>query len=260
MNWLAHHKTSPNVRLRLFAFPFGGGAASVFRSWSTEFSSEIEICPVQLPGRETRVSEKPITRMSQMVQELVPAINSYADLPFAFFGHSMGALIAYEIACNPELRRNNLIHIFVSSCRAPQDMPRGLRRHGLSDDQLIAEMRRLGAPDEVLCNSELLRYLLPVMRADFQLVDTYQYQPSPRLTCPVSAFVGETDSEVSERDLCAWRQHTTSDFSTKTFAGNHFYIANDPRPVIRAICLYLTPVIGPTAVVGKPSSAGNVGT
>src|SRR5947209_367671 len=231
MEWLAYHTKKSFARLRLFAFPFGGGSASVFRNWSSAFPDQIEVCPVQLPGREGRGGEKPFTNMSQMLQALVPIVNSYADLPFAFFGHSMGALIAFELGRHPRLQRKNLVHVFVSSCRAPHDMPRGLRRHQLSEQELTSEMRRLGTPEEALNSPEILEYLMPIMRADFQLVDTYEYMAGDLLCCPVSAFAGQTDAEVHEEHLVEWKRYTTSPFRSERFAGNHFYIAGDIRPV-----------------------------
>jgi len=225
MTWFLRPVRSPAARLRLFTFPYGGGGASIFRDWPGYFCAEVEVCPARLPGRETRICEKPFTRMANLIPELAVAVERYADLPFALFGHSMGALIAFELSRNLSIRASNLLqHVFVSSCRAPQKMPRDLRRHTLPDLELIAEMRRLGAPTEVLQNADLMTCLLPTMRADFELVDTYRYEPGPRMPCRVSAFAGVADPEVNAFDLAAWAACTESEMHVTTFPGDHFYI------------------------------------
>ena len=224
MDWIAHHVAKPKARLRLFAFPYGGGGASIFREWSKALPDEIEVCPVQLPGREDRSREKPFTKMSSLIHELATALCSFADLPFAFFGHSMGALIAFELARQLGSIRERLSHVFVSSCRAPHTFTGSLGRHLLSDPQLVDEMRRLGTPEQLLQNTELLTYVLPVMRADFELVDTYSYTPGLPLHCGLSAYGAAADVEVSTNDLMSWSQYTEARFHVRIFQGNHFYL------------------------------------
>jgi len=241
VGWIAHHVAKPKARLRLFTFPYGGGGASIFKEWSNALPDEIEVCPVQLPGREDRSRETPCTKMSSLIHELTTALTSFADLPFAFFGHSMGALIAFELARQLGSIRGRLLHVFVSSCRAAHTFTGGLGRHLLSDSQLVHEMRRLGTPEQVLHNNDLLSYVLPVMRADFELVDTYSYTPGLPLHCELSAYGAAADVEVSTDDLLSWSQHTDAGFHVRVFEGNHFYLRTRVPSLIAAI---LTDMVG----------------
>lgn len=226
--WIKTFGSSRSAALRLFCFPYAGGAASVFRNWPQRFGDRVEICAVQLPGRENRLKEPRFTDLYALAERIA---GEFAPLlpakPFALFGHSMGALLAFEVA--RELRRRHLpmpVRLFASAASPPQigdraDPP----RHTLPDDALIAELRRLGGtPDELLEHEELLRLLLPILRADFSVVDTYRYRHEEPLDVPLSAFGGTGDRGVPEERLEGWRLQTRAAFTARMFPGNHFFL------------------------------------
>lgn len=235
--WLANRREVPGSRLRLFCFPFGGGGASVFSSWQKGVPANIEICPVQPPGRENRLSEAPITRMPQMVLQLVEVLAPYLNLPFALYGHSVGALICFELA--RQLRRQGLRSpqwLFVSGHPSP-DLPRRRPKVShLARPELIKALREhFEVAPELLDNQDLLDFILPTLRADYELVETYAYQEEPPFEFPVSVFGGSRDPEAKEDEILAWRKHTTGPFRTKILEGNHMFINNAREALVGEI-------------------------
>lgn len=227
--WLAYSEPHPHAMLRVFCLPFAGGGASVYRTWMRRFPSEVDVCAVQIPGRETRLKEPPYHSVDPLAKALAAGLAPFFNLPFVIFGHSMGALIGFEL-CR-ELRRQGRplpLHLFASGCRAPQVPMSGTPRHSLSDDEFMEELRHLsGTPEAVLQNAELMRFLLPTLRADFAIHDTYAYTPEPPLDCSLSAFGGQQDPDVTLPDLEAWQEQTAGDFSLRMFPGNHFFLQSD---------------------------------
>ncbi|MFQ5794196.1 MAG: thioesterase II family protein [Candidatus Bipolaricaulia bacterium] len=241
-SWITYPKLNTQASLRLFCFPYAGGGASIFHTWSDDLPSDIEVCPVQLPGRENRLMEPPVTRLSSLVQTLAQALHPYLNIPFAFFGHSMGALISFELARQLR-RRNDLspVHLFVSGHHAPQIPNPNSPIHRLPESTFVKALRRLdGTPESVLQNTELMELLLPVLRADFAICETYVYSTEDPLDCPISAFGGLQDREVSYDDLAAWCDQTHRSFAIRTFPGNHFFLQSARVPVLRAISQDLT--------------------
>ena len=224
--WIARRKPNPQARLRLFCFPYAGGGASIYHTWSSDVPQQVEICPVQLPGRENRLMEPPFTQIAPLVQALVPALRPYMDMPFAFFGHSLGAIVSFELARSLRNQyRLGPVHMFVSGCSAPQIPDTDPPIHELPDAEFVEEVRRLnGTPDAVLEHPELLQLLLPVLRADFGMRSTYTYTPAEPFAFPISAFGGIEDSDVSQEDVEAWRQHTRSAFTLRMLPGDHFFL------------------------------------
>jgi len=235
--WVGRVPLNPQARLRLFCFPYAGAGASIFRAWSDDLPPEIEICPIQLPGREDRLGESPLTRLSPLIQTLAPLLRPYLDIPFALFGHSLGALISFELA--RELRRRNWpcpVHLFVSASRAPQIPDLDLPLHRLPEPQFTESLRRLnGTPKEVLQNPELMQLFLPALRSDLAILETYFYATEERLECPISAFGGMEDSKVSHEQLDAWRDQTHGDFTLRMFPGDHFFWHSNRKPLLQAI-------------------------
>lgn len=223
--WLVPLKPNPRASTRLFCFPYAGGGAHIYRAWPDSLPATIEVCPVQLPGHGARLMEAPFTQMLPLVQATAEALLPYLDKPFAFFGHSMGALVGFELA-RQLCRQYNLqpAHLFVSGCFAP-DIPDPNPIHNLPEAELLAELRRLnGMPQEALENTELMRLMLPTLRADCIVTETYTYTDRPPLNCPISAFGGLQDHMVSRDDLEAWRLQTTASFSLRMFPGDHFFL------------------------------------
>ena len=217
--------------MRLFCFPYAGGGASLFRASSADLPREIALCPIQLPGRETRFAEAAHSRMNSLVDAVTAPILSQSDLPFAFFGHSMGALIAFELARTlRRLRRPGPVHLFVSGRKAPQLPDLSPPVHHLPTEEFVTELRRLnGTPDTVFDTPGLLEVVLPTLRADFAVSETYEYIEEPPLNCSLSAFGGFEDPDVSQSDLEAWRIQTRSSFTWRVFPGDHWYLAQEAR-------------------------------
>ncbi len=236
-SWVIRPRPNPRGRLRLFCFPYAGGAASVFYTWSDGLPGDVEVCPIQLPGRESRLRELPFTALPPLTQALAQAIQPYLDKPFAFFGHSMGAVIGFELA--RQLRRQNDLcpaHLFVSGSRAPQVPDPNPPLHQLPDGEFVAELRHFnGTPEEVLQNSELMQLFLPILRADFAIHETYTYTAGAPLDCSISAFGGSQDDRVSGEDLAAWRGQTCSTFMLRLFPGDHFFLHSARSLLIQAI-------------------------
>jgi medium-chain acyl-[acyl-carrier-protein] hydrolase len=224
--WISYRQSGPKTRLRLFCFPYAGAGALIFRTWSDALPPDVEVCPVQLPGRGTRLAERPFTRLSPLVEALAQALAPILDRPFAFFGHSLGALVSFELA--RQIRRQYGVHpvrFFVSAGRAPHIPHRVPPIHTLPDKEFLTELHRLnGTASELLDHEELMEIMLPLLRADFALYETYVYLAEPPLDCPISAFGGLQDHRVCKSDLEAWRAHTSGSFSLRMFPGDHFFL------------------------------------
>ncbi len=227
--WFVYTRPNTKARLRLFCFPFAGGAASLFRTWSTVLPPEVEIYPVQPPGREGRLAETPFTEIAPLVETLGQVLRPHLQLPFAFFGHSMGALISFELA--RQLRRQSSpapVHLFVSGHRAPQLPDPRPPIYDLPHDEFIHELRQFnGTPEAVLQNRELLELLMSLLRADLQLVETYAYAEDEPLSSGITALGGLQDPLVTRAELDAWRLQTRGDFSLRVFPGDHFCLLNN---------------------------------
>jgi acyl transferase domain-containing protein/surfactin synthase thioesterase subunit len=235
--WITPLQRNPQARLRLFCFPYAGAGASIFRTWLKDVPPEIEICPIQLPGRENRLKETPFTRLSPLIQALAPFLRPYLDIPFAFFGHSLGALLSFELA--REFRKQNFpspVHLFVSGSRAPQIPDLDVPIHRLPEPKFLESLRRLnGTREEVLQNPELLQVFLPALRSDFAILETYFYATQERLDCPITAFGGMEDSKVSHEQLDAWRNQTSGEFKLQLFPGDHFFLHHHRKALLDAI-------------------------
>ncbi|MEW6733887.1 MAG: beta-ketoacyl synthase N-terminal-like domain-containing protein [Acidobacteriota bacterium] len=236
-SWITHRVVNPHADIRLFCFSYAGGSAVSFRDWHSELPAFLEVCPIQLPGRGGRLQKPVFKRVAPLVKELARVLMPYLDIPFAFFGHSLGALISFELV--RQLRRLGVTlptHLFVSSRSAPQLPDENPPVHRLTDQELIEELSRYrGLPVEVLKEPDLLKIMLPTLRADFEIIDTYVYAHEESLTCPIIALGGQQDDNVKEHQLDAWRDQTSSTFSLQMFSGDHFYWQQEPKPLLQLI-------------------------
>lgn len=243
--WVTCPQTNPHASLRLFCFPYAGGSALSFRNWPTYLPLTVEVRPIELPGRGRRLKEAPATRLSPLVGAIAQSLLPYLDKPFAFFGHSMGGLISFETA--RLLRRvygRSPAHLFVSGRRAPQIPNLDSPVHVLPDAEFLKELRHLnGTPEAVLANEELMQLLLPTLRADFAVLETYVYQPEPPLNCPLTAFGGLQDPEVSCETLEAWQEQTSAEFSLQMFLGDHFFIHTAHALLLQSLNQALSQII-----------------
>jgi medium-chain acyl-[acyl-carrier-protein] hydrolase len=236
-SWVIYPKPNPQAKLRLFCFPYAGGRALSFRKWSNSLPSTVEVCPIELPGRGTQLMEPPFTQLLPLVQTIACALFPVLDKPFAFFGHSMGGLISFELT---RLLRKDYglrpVHLFVSGCRAPQIPNTTPLVHTLPKPAFLKELSRLnGTPEEVLKNAELMQMLLPTLRADFAVLETYIYTPEPPLDCPITAFGGLQDRDVSYEYLEAWQEQTNATFSVQMFPGDHFFLHSEQPLLLQSL-------------------------
>lgn len=233
-SWILLRNPNPAATLRLFCFPYAGGGALIYRTWAEGLPGSVEVCPVQLPGRENRLSETPFRRLSTLADAVATSIIKYTDKPFAFFGHSMGAKLAFEVA--RRLRREGNcqpVHLFVSGSSAPHLPETGRPLHELPKELFIEELRRLnGTPKEVLDHPELMDLVIPMLRADFEMVQTYTYTEEVPLGCPITAFGGLEDVEVPRTELAAWSEHTRAAFTVRMFPGDHFFLNRKTSPLL----------------------------
>jgi medium-chain acyl-[acyl-carrier-protein] hydrolase len=244
-NWFAVNKPNPQAALRLFCFPYAGGNHTLFHNWSRHLPSTVELCAAQLPGRGSRLRERPFTSLPPLVESLGQAIVPLSEKPFAFFGHSMGASIAFELA--RYLRRERGVspqHLFVSGRRAPQVPKDEPPIYNLPQDEFIEELRRLdGTPTEVLEHPELMALMTPLLRADFSIVDTYEYTPDAPLDCGITAYGGLQDNEVSREKLEAWREQTRGRFTLRMLPGGHFFLQSEQQALLRSLHTELHQVV-----------------
>ncbi|MBN8583053.1 MAG: thioesterase [Anaerolineae bacterium] len=232
--WFVCPRPNPKAELRLFLFPYAGGTPTVFSKWFAEFPDHIETSIVHYPGRGSRFNESPIKEITALVEEINQAILPILDKPFIFFGHSFGGILAFELAhrLNPQPQI-----LFVSACGAPHIPNPNLPIHSLPDPEFIRSLHNLdGLPAEVVGNLELMQLLLPILRADFEAFENYQYTSNEhRLACPIIAFGGSDDSHVDRARLDAWAHHTDGNFKTNFFFGDHFFINTARQSVITSM-------------------------
>ncbi len=240
--WIICPKPQPAAALRLLCVPYAGAGASIFRSWAEALPPEIEVCAIQLPGREARLGEAPFTRIAPLVKTLAPILQPFLDIPYALFGHSMGALVSFELA--RELRRQGAAspsHLFVSGLRAPQLPDLNLPMHRLPEPQFLEALKNLqGTPEAVLQNAELMKLLSPTIRADLAIAENYIYAAAEKLSCPITAFGGAQDPLVSAADIAAWQLQTQSNFTQQMFPSDHFFLHRDRDALLEAIAAALT--------------------
>jgi medium-chain acyl-[acyl-carrier-protein] hydrolase len=217
-------------RLRLLCFPNAGGGASAYRLWQERLPSDVEVCPVQLPGRETRLREPALRELPALIELLRVETAQLRQAPFAFFGHSLGALVAFELTRALRRRGERLpAQLFVSACRAPHTEDDGVALSSLDDTAFLDALREFaGTPEPVLQDRELLALVLPTLRADFALRDGYRHTEEPGLPVPITAYGGEDDEHVPQSSLFGWRAHTQHSFSFARFPGGHFYLRDQP--------------------------------
>ncbi|MEZ4359491.1 MAG: alpha/beta fold hydrolase [Kofleriaceae bacterium] len=238
--WLTRYRPVDDARLRLLCLPFAGGTDAAYRAWPDALPADVEVCGVCLPGRDARRREPPHARMTTLVPALADGLAAELERPFALFGHSMGAGVAFGLA--RELRRRGRpapALLIVSGRRAPQ-LPEPDPWHALPTDALVARLRRLGGtPDVVLREPELMAMFLPVIRADLAVIEAEPYREEPPLELPIVALGGESDDRCSRAELEAWRAQTTSAFTSTIFPGSHFFVTSAARQVLAQIAAAL---------------------
>ncbi len=232
-SWFPTRRPHPGARLRLFCFPYAGGGASIYNGWSAALPADVELCALQLPGRERRIQEPPMRQLSTLVDALEPVLAPLLDKPFVFFGYSMGTRIALALAQRWQAQGAPLPLGMVMAAASAPHTPRPSRAD-LDDARFIELLRSYeGTPSEVFAHRELLDMVLPTLRADFSLADA-RLPPLP-VRCPLSAWAGLTDAHVTPEGLEQWRELTTGDFQVRHFPGGHFFLRNAREALLGAL-------------------------
>jgi len=224
---------SPSVRL--FCFPHAGGNGSFVRSWPQYLPEDVEVVGIQLPGHYSRSKERPLRSMLLLLDFLEGELRPMMDTPFAFFGHSMGAAVALALTRRlDQYGRAVPVHLVVSGRCAPGTVePRDRKLHQLSDEELLDEIKALGAAaPSLLDKSHLLDYLLPAVRADLEIIETHEHPQDQPVSAPLTTFGGEDDPLVPTAKLPQWEQQTQGEFSLYTYAGGHFFISTEEAKVV----------------------------
>ena len=235
-SWIAYRKVKAQACLRVFCFPYAGSGAAIYRAWMKDLPETIELCPVQLPGRETRALEPACSRIGPLVEALSEELRPFLDLPYVFFGYSMGALIAFELA--RALRKCAApvpSHLFLAARRGPRILdpcPTG----NLNNREFARQLAVIGGtPKEILQNPDLLELVLPTLRADFTLCENYAYLPDDPLDCPMTICGGKEDAKTNQQALDAWGEETRASCDVKWFEGDHFFIHSCQAALLQTI-------------------------
>jgi surfactin synthase thioesterase subunit len=247
--WLQTFGSARQPVARLFCFPHAGGASTAFRPWREAVPEQVELIAVQLPGRGNRLREPPIASVPVLRDAIATELLPYLDRPYAFFGHSMGAVLALEVARTAMSGRQGPAHIFLSA-RRPPHLPRlEADLHRLPDDAFLKllDSRYGGVPAEVLQERELLDLLLPALRADITALETFASPETEPLTCAITAFGGDEDRLVTLEQLRAWRGYTSGAFRVRQFRGGHFYLQNARTELLADVTQALMPLIATAA-------------
>jgi pyochelin biosynthesis protein PchC len=223
--WIRRYKPCEASGLRLICFPHAGGAASYFFWLAQALAPHIEVLALQYPGRQDRRREKCVDNIPELVDRVGNALRGSIDGPFAFFGHSMGAVVAFEVTRRLQADSAGLpLRLFVSGRRAPS-CRRTEAIHKRGDVALIEEVRRLGGTDpRILGDEEVLAGMLSLIRTDYMAAETYVYDPGPPLECPLTVLAGDNDPHATPAEVSAWRDFSTAEVDVRVFAGGHFYL------------------------------------
>ncbi len=253
-SWVQIFKPQEKAVARLFCFPFAGGGTQSFSKWPDHLPESMELCAIQLPGRETRMREKAISNVHALLDAMTPHIMPYLDKPFILFGHSMGAIVAFELARRLQRECELTPECLIVSARvAPHRRPPRPPINGLPHDEFVDALRRLeGTPEEVLADGELMKLIAPMLKADFALNEEYIYQPSERLHCDILAFGGLRDAEAGRQGLGDWRDMTDGTFALRMVPGNHFFIHSAQALFLRMLSVEIYPTI--KRLVARPPS------
>ncbi|MFE1252082.1 thioesterase II family protein [Streptomyces sp. NPDC058735] len=233
--WIRRFRPSPEAPERLVCFPHAGGSASFYVPVADALSPGVDVAAIQYPGRQDRRHEPGPASVAELADRVAEALTGWDDRPLTFFGHSMGSLVAFEVARRMERAGSGPVRLFASGRRAPS-RTRDERVHTLDDDGVIAELRALAGTDaQVLQDEELLRMVLPAIRSDYRAVETYRCEPGAVVRCPVTVLTGDADPRTSLDEARAWSEHTLSGSEVRVFSGGHFFLSERPAEVVAVL-------------------------
>ena len=235
--WIVCLRPVAAPRMRLFCFPHGGGSAAIFKNWSTKLAQDIEVWAVELPGRGRRLLEPAAVRIDDIIAKLAEESRPYLGTPFAIFGHSLGALIAFEFA--RQLRSMDMapVHLFMSGRHAPHVLDPEPAISHLPNGEFVEAVRQRyqGVPEEILNDAEMMELWLPALRADISMSEAYHYEARSLLAFPITCFGGWEDHSASTAELSAWREQTSAAFKLRMFPGGHFFIDSAREALLESV-------------------------
>ncbi len=240
--WLHIPGLLENPTLRIFCFSYAGGSASVFYEWQRLLPEGVEVCSVQLPGRSDRIAEAPLTNLGEIVSRLYHVIQPYTQsCGYCFFGHSMGARVSYELASlldsNGDITPRAL---FVSGALAPNQARKKPNIHHLPEPDFIRKLGQLnGTPREILDNKQLMEFILPTLKADFQVCETWPISSPKKMDVPIVAFCGDNDDDISSVDMKRWSCFSNKSFNLYLLSGDHFFIHSKQEELLSIIGTFI---------------------
>jgi pyochelin biosynthetic protein PchC len=256
--WLRRPERGEPTQSVLICFPHAGGAASFYTAWSPLLPPWLDLLAVQYPGREDRLLDAQPGDLHELADLITGALEGLRGRPVALFGHSMGAAVAYEVACRLEKRRQQPLMYLVVSGFPPPGRLRRTDIHLRDDEGVVAELMRLAPGNEALRERQLVELMLPTIRNDCRIIECYQ--PSGIvLSCPVLALIGDRDPDISVDDMQGWQELTRGPFTTRVFPGDHFYLSQ-PAPVVAAMVSAIAQALGhgggtPAGLRAEPGQA-----
>jgi surfactin synthase thioesterase subunit len=234
-HWFRRYRPAKSGAEQLICFPHAGGSATFYLPVAAALSPAVEVVAVQYPGRQDRRREPPVDDIARLADQIYAMLGPRRDTPQTFFGHSMGAIVAFEVARRLEADGGGPVRIFASGRRAPSTI-RDEKVHQRDDEGILAEIRTLdGTGGALLQEEEIMRAALPALRADYRAIETYTCPQDVTVACPVSALVGDADPKVTADEAAAWAAHTTGGFDLHTFSGGHFYLVARANEVLKVL-------------------------
>jgi surfactin synthase thioesterase subunit len=238
---IKRYNTSEKNKMRIFIFPFAGGRASAFKDWAHYFAPEIEICPLQLPGREERYNEKPYQHLDELMQDVSSNIKDGEDLPYVFFGHSMGAYLCIE-ACR--VMENMALplprHVFLSGANPAKKKDIGSFDGDIDDKSLLAVLKKFnGIPREILGDDTLLKIFLNIVRTDLVMLKSFNKDSNYKFSMPITVFGGDADVFVPRDELKDWENYSNAYCNQFILPGDHFFIFSEKEKLLSYINMEL---------------------
>ncbi|MGK5532498.1 thioesterase II family protein [Streptomyces sp. URMC 129] len=232
--WLRCHRPRPDAGVRLLCFPPAGAGATAYAAWPRYLPEDVEVHAVQAPGREDRADEAPLTSVEQLIDALLPELAKLAEGPFVLYGHSMGALLAFEAARRAEAAwPHGPVLLAVSGLPAPDRLGRS-SLHRQPDNRLLAHLAWLDGTGTAL-DERIARSVLPALRADIAVCENHSHTGGPPLRCPISAFVGAGDPSVDAAGMARWGHHTARGFGTRVLPGSHSFVETSRESMLEAL-------------------------
>ncbi|KOT56561.1 MULTISPECIES: thioesterase II family protein [Streptomyces] len=235
--WIRDVRRGPRPAAHLIFFPHAGGSASYYRPFAAHLGERLDVSAIQYPGRQDRWNDPFVTSVEGLADEVVGCLSPHDPTPLVLFGHSMGASVAFEVARRlADLGRPADRRLVVSGRRAPSMFRAERALHEGTDEELLAEVARLdGTADQLLADRDLVRLILPAIRNDYRVIETYRPPADAVLDIPLLCLTGDADPRVTREEAAAWKAHTVAEYQEETFSGGHFYLADHAAAVCRAV-------------------------